>query len=63
MKGSVRDHLRGFSRTISAFLMAYGDENTAFSNFDSLVPADVFWKVAVNSQNGKSVTLDNFCQN
>ena len=60
IEGSVRDHLRGFSRTIPAFLMAYGDENTTLENFDSLVPADVFWEVTVNPQNGKGVTLDNF---
>jgi hypothetical protein len=56
----VRDHLRGFSRTIPAFLMAYGDENTTLANFDSLVPADVFWEVTVNPQTGKGVTLDEF---
>ncbi len=60
IEGSIRDHLRGFSRTIPAFLMAYGDENTTLANFDSLVPADVFWEVTVNPQNGKGVTLDNF---
>ena len=26
IEGSIRDHLRGFSRTIPAFLMAYGGE-------------------------------------
>lgn len=60
IEGSVRDHLRGFSRTIPAFLMAYGDENTTLANFDSLVPEDVFWEVTVNPQSGKGVTLDNF---
>ena len=60
IEGSVRDHLRGFSRTIPAFLMAYGDENTTLSNFDSLVPADVFWEVTVNPQNGVGVSLDQF---
>ena len=60
IEGSVRDHLRGFSRTIPAFLMAYGDENTTLANFDSLVPADVFWEVTVNPQTGKGVTLDEF---
>lgn len=30
----VRDHLRGFARTITAFLMAYGDENTTLANFE-----------------------------
>ena len=60
IEGNVRDHLRGFSRTIPAFLMAYGDENTTLKNFDSLVPEEVFWEVTVNPQNGKGVTLDNF---
>lgn len=60
IEGSVRDHLRGFSRTIPAFLMAYGDENTTLANFDELVPDDVFWEVTVNPQNGQGVTLDQF---
>lgn len=60
IEGSIRDHLRGFSRTIPAFLMAYGDENTTLENFDSLVPADVFWEVTVNPQNGEGVSLDQF---
>lgn len=60
IEGSVRDHLRGFSRTIPAFLMAYGDENTTLANFDTLVPDEVFWEVTVNPQNGQGVTLDQF---
>ncbi len=60
IEGSVRDHLRGFSRTIPAFLMAYGDENTTLENFDALVPENVFWDVTVNPQNGQGVTLDQF---
>jgi hypothetical protein len=60
IEGSVRDHLRGFSRTIPAFLMAYGDENTTLANFDALVPAEVFWEVTVNPQNGVGVSLDQF---
>jgi hypothetical protein len=60
IEGSIRDHLRGFSRTIPAFLMAYGDESTTLANFDALVPEDVFWEVTVNPQNGQGVTLDQF---
>lgn len=60
IEGGVRDHLRGFSRTIPAFLMAYGDENTTLENFDSLVPAEVFLEVTRNPLNGKGVTLDDF---
>ncbi|MQN00596.1 MAG: restriction endonuclease [bacterium LCO1.1] len=60
IEGRVRDHLRGFSRTIPAFLMAYGDEGTTLENFDSLVPENVFWEVTVNPQNGVGVTLEQF---
>ena len=60
IEGSVRDHLRGFSRTIPAFLMAYGDESTTLANFDKLVTDEVFWEVTVNPQNGQGVTLDQF---
>jgi hypothetical protein len=60
IESTVRDHLRGFSRTIPAFLMAYGDEKTTLANFDSLVPEDVFWEVTVNPQSGKGVTLEQF---
>ncbi len=41
----VKDHLRGFSRTIPSFLMAYGDENTKLENFDKIIPEDVFYEV------------------
>lgn len=42
---NVRDHLRGFSRTIPSFLMAYGNENTTLENFDAIIPDDVFKEV------------------
>lgn len=60
IESDVRDHLRGFSRTIPAFLMAYGDENTTLANFDALVPPEVFWEVTVNPKTDQGVTLDNF---
>ncbi len=60
IEGSVRDHLRGFSRTIPAFLMAYGDEDTTLADFDKLVPEEVFWEVTVNPQNGQGVTMAQF---
>lgn len=50
---AVRDHLRGFARTIPSFLMAYGDENTTLSTFDIIIPDDVFVEVT-------SITLDQF---
>ena len=49
----VRDHLRGFSRTIPSFLMAYGDKNVRLENFDKIVPADVFKEVT-------SVSIEEF---
>jgi hypothetical protein len=60
IEGSVRDHLRGFSRTIPAFLMAYGDENTTLANFDTLVREDVFLEVTENPITHVGVTLDQF---
>ena len=50
---AIRDHLRGFSRTIPSFLMAYGDENTTLENFDRIIPPDVFQEVT-------GITLDDF---
>jgi superfamily II DNA or RNA helicase len=53
LESNVRDHLRGFSRTIPSFLMAYGDESTTLSVFDTTVPPDVFYEVT-------SITVDEF---
>ena len=53
IEGSIRDHLRGFSRTIPSFLMAYGDEGTTLDKFDQIIPADVFLEVT-------SVTVEQF---
>ena len=50
----VRDHLRGFSRTIPSFLMAYGsDAEISLDNFDQIVPDAVFKEVT-------GITLDDF---
>lgn len=49
----VRDYLRGFSRTIPSFLMAYGNENTTLANFEENIPQDVFEEVT-------SITIDEF---
>ena len=54
IEGSIRDHLRGFSRTIPSFLMAYGDEDTTLAHFDQIISADVFFEVT-------SVTVEQFC--
>lgn len=54
IEGGVRDHLRGFSRTIPSFLMAYGTDNTiTLANFDKIVPEGVFKDVT-------SITLKQF---
>lgn len=50
---AVRNHLRGFSRTIPSFLMAYGDESTVLDNFDKIIPDKVFKEVT-------SISLDEF---
>lgn len=50
---AIRDHLRGFSRTIPSFLMAYGTGNVTLDNFDTIIPDDVFKEVT-------SITLDQF---
>lgn len=41
----VRDHLRGFSRTIPSFIMAYGDEDLTLANFDDYTEDEVFAEV------------------
>ncbi len=38
----VRDHLRGFARTIPAFLMAYGDAETTLANYDEKMDEPTF---------------------
>ena len=53
IEDNVRDHLRGFSRTIPSFLMAYGDENTTLENFDTIIPNEVFKEVT-------SISIDEF---
>ena len=42
IEDGIKDHLRGFSRTIPSFLMAYGNANTELSNFEKGIPDDVF---------------------
>lgn len=49
----IKDHLRGFSRTIPSFLMAYGDNQVTLENFDKIIPNDVFLEVT-------SITLEQF---
>jgi hypothetical protein len=53
IEDAVRDHLRGFARTIPSFLMAYGDEDTTLEKFDLIIPDEVFIEVT-------SITLDQF---
>lgn len=53
IKSGVRDHLRGFSRTIPSFLMAYGDDTTTLQTFEENIPPKVFEEVT-------SITVDDF---
>lgn len=50
----VRAHLRGFSRTIPSFIMAYDDGSIRLSNFDQIVTPAVFEEVT-------GITLEDFC--
>lgn len=49
----VRDHLRGFARTIPSFLMAYGNDKTTLETFERDIPGNVFLEVT-------SITVDEF---
>lgn len=49
----VRDHLRGFSRTIPAFLMAYGDDTTTLASFEENIDGPTFEELT-------SITIDEF---
>ncbi|RXI40141.1 restriction endonuclease [Clostridium tetani] len=49
----VRSHMRGFTRTIPAFIMAYGDRDTNLRNFDLKVDEDTFEELT-------SITIDEF---
>src|SRR5699024_9678129 len=49
----VRDHLRGFARTIPAFLMAYGDKDTTLANFEENIDEETFKDLT-------SITIDEF---
>ena len=53
IEDGIRDHLRGFSRTIPSFLMAYGDDSVTLATFDNVVPDKVFLEVT-------SITLEQF---
>lgn len=49
----VRDHLRGFARTIPAFLMAYGDDSTNLASFEENIDEATFEELT-------SITIDEF---
>jgi hypothetical protein len=53
VEDDIRARLRGFTRTIPSFLMAYGDRNTRLDNFDILINDQVFTEVT-------GITLENF---
>lgn len=49
----IRKHLRGFTRHIPSFIMAYGDEKLTMANIENYVKEDVFKDVT-------SITVDEF---
>lgn len=49
----TRDHLRGFTRTIPAFLMAYGGRDTRLNNFEQNIDPDTFLEIT-------SITIEEF---
>ncbi|MDI9475517.1 MAG: Eco57I restriction-modification methylase domain-containing protein [Natronincolaceae bacterium] len=49
----VRDHLRGFARTIPAFLMAYGSEDTTLADFEENIDIATFKELT-------GITIDEF---
>ncbi len=55
VEDDVRDHLRGFSRTIPSFLMAYGDmeKPVTLATFDKIIPDEVFRELT-------SISLEQF---
>ena len=53
IEDEVRSHLRGFSRSIPSFIMAYGDGDLRLDNFDKYTEPDVFLEVT-------GITLENF---
>ena len=53
IEDTIRDRLRGFSRTIPSFLMAYGDDKVTLITFDQIIPDLVFREVT-------SISLDQF---
>lgn len=53
VEDDVRARLRGFTRTIPSFLMAYGKPSTTLSNFDTMIKGDVFKEVT-------GITLEQF---
>ncbi|TDM04690.1 DEAD/DEAH box helicase family protein [Macrococcus carouselicus] len=53
IQDEIRSRLRGFSRTIPSFIMAYGDDNLTLNNFDQYTPENVFEEVT-------GITLEEF---
>ncbi|MFL2079426.1 DEAD/DEAH box helicase family protein [Marinilactibacillus psychrotolerans] len=53
VEDDVRARLRGFSRTIPSFLMAYGETTTTLKSFDTIIKDEVFKEVT-------GITLEQF---
>ena len=52
-ESDIRDRLRGFTRTIPAALLAYGDSDTTIDSYERYIPDDVFEDLT-------SITKDQF---
>lgn len=48
IEDEMRNRLRGFSRTIPSFLMAYGDKNLTLNNIEEYVEDDEVFKAVTN---------------
>ena len=49
----IKEHLKGFARTIPSFLMAYGNDHTTLETFEKDIPENVFLDVT-------SITIQEF---
>ncbi|WP_405382848.1 DEAD/DEAH box helicase family protein [Phascolarctobacterium sp.] len=54
IENDLRAHLRGFTRTIPSFIMAYGDDKLTMANLETYPPENVFEEVT-------SITVEEFC--
>lgn len=61
VEDDVRARLRGFTRTIPSFLMAYGNASTTLATFDTTINNDVFKEVTGITLEQFRILRDEFC--